>query len=366
MKVPFVDLHLQYLSIKKEIDDAIASVIKRSAFIRSEDIINFENHYAAMFNTKNCVSCANGTDALHIAMKSLGLKEGQEVITTAHSWISTSETITQTGGKVVFCDTEKDSFNIDPDKISELITDKTVGIIPVHLYGQACNMEKIMKIASDNKLWIIEDCAQAHFSKYKNQYVGTFGDASTFSFYPGKNLGAMGDAGCLLTNNNDLADHALLYARHGGKNNHKIEGINSRLDGIQAAILNVKLNYILDWTEKRRSNAGIYNKYLKDIPQIQIPKVSPDSDHVYHLYVIKAEDRDLLKAYLSDAGVSSVLNYPMALPFYEAYKYLRHSENDFPNAFENQSQILSLPMFPEIVEEQIAYVSKKIKSFYQN
>src|SRR5882672_7624457 len=225
MNIPFVDLHAQYLSIKPEIDAAIAEVIAQSSFIRGAQVDAFEKAWAETLGVKHCVSCANGTDALYIAMRGLGLKPGDEVITTAHSWISTSETITQAGGKVIFCDTENDTFNIDPKQIESKITPRTVGIIPVHLYGQPADMDPIMEIARRHRLWVIEDCAQAHLATYKGRTVGTFGVAATFSFYPGKNLGAMGDAGAIVTADGALARRMAMFARHGGlqKGDHQIE-----------------------------------------------------------------------------------------------------------------------------------------------
>lgn len=364
MKIPFVDLHAQYLSIKPEIDSAIASVIAESSFIRGPHVDKFEQEFAEAIGVAHCVSCANGTDALYIAMKGLGIQQGDEVITTAHSWISTSETITQAGGRVVFCDTDQNTFTIDPKQIEAKITPRTVGIIPVHLFGQPADMEPIQKIAKKHNLWIVEDCAQAHLAKYKGQTVGTLGNAATFSFYPGKNLGAMGDAGCLVTNDSQLAEWAKLYARHGGKGDHQIEGINSRLDGLQAAILSAKLPHLAQWTNERQRVAKQYDKALAGIPGVEIPMVAENRTHVYHLYVIRSERRDELKTYLSEKGVSTVLNYPKALPFYPAYAYLGHKPDDFPQALANQSRILSLPIFPEMTEQQISFVSEQIHQFY--
>ena len=227
MKIPFVDLHAQYSSIKAEIDAAIAAVIRDSSYIRGPHVEAFESGWAKATGMKHCISCANGTDAIYIAMKGLGIKPGDEVITTAHSWISTTETITQAGGRVVFCDTDYDTFTIDPAQIEAKITPRTVGIIPVHLYGQAADMDAIMTIANRHKLWVIEDCAQAHLATIAGRQVGTFGNAATFSFYPGKNLGAYGDAGALVTNDSALADWMATYARHGGKGEHIMEGIIS-------------------------------------------------------------------------------------------------------------------------------------------
>lgn len=366
MKIPFVDLHAQYLSMKPEVDAAMAEVIAQSAYIRGPQVDAFEQAWAKTLGVKHCVSCANGTDAIYVAMRGLGLKPGDEVITTAHSWISTSETITQAGGRVVFCDTDDETFTINPGLIAKKITPRTVGIIPVHLYGQAADMDAIMAIARKHKLWVIEDCAQAHLARFKGSLVGTFGNAATFSFYPGKNLGAYGDAGCTVTNDDALADWMTTYARHGGKGEHVMEGINSRMDGLQGAVLNAKLPHLAAWTEERRRVASRYDKLLTGIGDIVTPKIAPDRDHVYHLYVIRTQRRDALKKYLADAGVATVLNYPKALPFYPAYSYLGHKPADFPVAHGNQSRILSLPIFPEISEEMISYVVRQIGSFFDN
>jgi dTDP-4-amino-4,6-dideoxygalactose transaminase len=356
MKVPFVDLHAQYLAIKAEIDSAIAEVIAQSAFIRGRHVDAFEHAWAQTIKVKHCVSCANGTDALYIAMRGLGLRTGDEVITTAHSWIATSETITQAGGRVVFCDTQEDTFNIDPRLIETKITKATVGIIPVHLCGQPADMDEIMAIAKKHNLWVIEDCAQAHLATYKGRLVGTFGNAATFSFYPGKNLGAYGDAGCVVTNDDALADWTATFARHGGKGEHVMEGINSRMDGLQAAILNVKLPHLPAWTTARRRVATRYNELLSGIDNLTPPKVGDDRTHVYHLYIVVTDKRDLLKKALADCEITTSLNYPKALPFYPAYAYLGHTPTDFPVACRNQSRILSLPIFPEMTDEMIEYV----------
>ena len=361
MKVPFVDLHAQYLAIKAEIDSAIGEVIAQSAFIRGRHVDAFEEAWARTLKVKHCVSCANGTDALYIAMRGLGLKTGDEVITTAHSWIATSETITQAGGRVVFCDTQEDTFNIDPRLIEAKITKATVGIIPVHLGGQPADMGEIMAIAEKYNLWVIEDCAQAHLATYKGRLVGTFGNAATFSFYPGKNLGAYGDAGCIVTNDDALADWTATFARHGGKGEHVMEGINSRMDGLQAAILNVKLPHLPSWTTTRRRVAARYNDLLSGIDNLTTPKVGDDRSHVYHLYIVATDKRDLLKKALADYEITTSLNYPRALPFYPAYAYLGHNPADFPVAYRNQSRILSLPIFPEMTEEMIEYVANECR-----
>jgi len=365
MKVPFVDLHAQYLSIKSSIDDAIAEVIAESAFIRGPNVEAFERAWATILGIKHCVSCANGTDALYIAMRGLGVRPGDEVITTAHSWISTSETITLAGARVVFCDTDYDTFTFDPELIEAKITPRTVGIIPVHLFGQPCDMDAIMAIARKHSLWVIEDCAQAHLAKYKGRFVGTFGNAATFSFYPGKNLGAYGDAGCIVTGDDQLAEWMATFARHGGKGHHVMEGINSRLDGLQAAILLAKLPHLVSWTESRRRVANRYTKSLEDVSGVRTPTVAPGRDHVYHLYVLRTDRRNELKNYLAKAEVATVVNYPRALPYYPAYAYLDHDATDFPVAHADQDRILSLPMYPEMSDAMISYVCDKVAEFFE-
>ncbi|QYM77525.1 DegT/DnrJ/EryC1/StrS family aminotransferase [Horticoccus luteus] len=366
MKIQFVDLHAQYLTIKSEMDAAIARVIRDSAYVRGPFVDKFEQDYAALFGVPHCISCANGTDALYIAMKIMGVGPGDEVITTAHSWIATSETITQTGARVVFVDTDRDTFTIDPTLIAAMITSRTKGIIPVHLYGQAADMGPIMEIAKQHNLWVMEDCAQSHLARFQGKLTGTFGRVSTFSFYPGKNLGAYGDAGAILTSDAELARQMTCYARHGGltKGEHVIEGINSRLDGLQAAVLNVKLPHLQKWTAARQRIAARYNELLAGVGDVITPPVAPGRDHVYHLYVIRTEKRDALMAFLKERGVPTVLNYPVALPFLKAYAYLGHKPADFPVAYSHQSRILSLPIYPEMTDEMIGYVVEQIKAFY--
>ena len=363
MSIPFVDLHRQYLALKPEMDAAIADVIAQSSFIRGPHVEAFEEKFAALLGMPHCISCANGTDAIYIVLKAMGIGPGDEVITTAHSWISTSETITQTGAQVVFCDTEADTYCLDPAKLEALITPRTKAIIPVHLYGHPADMDSILAIARKHGLKVIEDCAQAHMATCGGRLIGTMGDAATFSFYPGKNLGAMGDAGCFVTGDAALAEWGMTYARHGGKGEHVMEGINSRMDGLQAAVLNVKMPRLAEWTAERREIARRYTEELSAIPGVTVPVERPDCTHVYHLYVIRHGQRDALRKHLQQAGVSTVLNYPKALPFYEAYARLGHKPSDFPNAFSHQSEILSLPIFPFMTEEEQKAVVEAVRSF---
>jgi dTDP-4-amino-4,6-dideoxygalactose transaminase len=366
MPVPFNDLHAQYLSIQGEIDAAIARTIQASAFIRGPEVDVFERSFAAALGVKHCVSCANGTDALFIAFHALGLQPGDEVITTAHSWIATSETITQAGGKVVFADTDPATYTIDPVDVARKITPRTKGIVPVHLYGQPADLAALQALATRHGLWLVEDCAQAHLARFAGRTVGTFGALATFSFYPGKNLGAMGDAGCLVTNDDRLADFATMFARHGGrkKGEHEIEGINSRLDGLQAAILNAKLPHLERWTRARQALARGYDRRLAGVGDLVLPAVAPGRDHVYHLYVIRTARRDALRAHLEAKGIQTQINYPVVLPFLPAYRRLGHVPADFPRAHAHQSAVLSLPLFPEMTATQLEAVVGAIREFF--
>ena len=366
MKIPFVDLKSQYHNLKTAMDSAIGDILENTAFIGGESVRNFENSFAELYGVKHCITTANGTDSLYIVMKMLGIGPGDEVITVANSWISSSETISQLGATPVFVDINPDYYSIDEKLLESAITPKTKCIIPVHLHGQMCAMDLIMNIAERHNLFVLEDCAQSHFSSLEGKRAGTFGIAGSFSFYPGKNLGAYGDAGCIITNNDELALNCRKFARHGAlkKHKHEFEGINSRMDGIQAAVLNVKLPYILDWTAQRQFVASRYNKILNGIGDLSLPKVRPGSDHSYHLYVVRTEQRDKLKVFLASKGIETAVHYPTALPNLEAYEHLGYKRDDFPVASSYQDKILSLPIYPEITEEMILYITDCIKVFY--
>lgn len=363
MKIPFVDLKAQYNTIKPEIDEAIESVINNAAFIKGDFVEQFEKEYANKYGIKHCISCGNGTDALFIAQKMLGIGPGDEVITSASSWISTSESISLTGAKPIFVDIEEDYYTIDPKKIEEKISAKTKAIIPVHLYGQCAEMDTILEIADKYNLFVIEDTAQAHFAEYKGRLAGAMGDVGTFSFYPGKNLGAYGDAGAIITNDDELATRMRMFANHGAlkKHFHKMEGINSRMDGMQAAILRIKLKYINQWNKERKNVAKKYSELLKDIEHIETPKERSEAKHVYHVYCTRSKFRKKICETLNECGISYTQHYPTALPFLEAYQYLNHSPEDFPIAYKQQDEILSLPIFPELTNDQIYYVCNSIK-----
>ena len=367
MKVPFLDLKTQYLSIKKDVNEAFNDILENTAFIGGKYVSEFENKFSKAHDSKHTISCANGTDAIYIALKSLGISYGDEVITAANTFIATAEPITHCGAKPVFVDVD-DYFHLDPSKIKEKITSKTKAIIAVHLYGQTCDMAAISEVAAENGLYLIEDSSQAHLAEFDAKKVGKYSDFGTFSFYPGKNLGAYGDAGALITDDPELARKARIFANHGSevKQIHTVEGINSRMDALQAAVLNIKMDYLSDWTQMRQKNADLYDKYLSGIKEIEIPKRREKATHVFHLYVIKTNDRDQLGEFLKSKGVAWGIHYAYALPYMHAYSYLEHAQEDFPRARKEMDQILSLPMFPELKEEQIKYVAECIKEFYKD
>jgi dTDP-4-amino-4,6-dideoxygalactose transaminase len=366
MNIPFVDLYAQYLTIQTEMDAVIKDVITETAFIKGKYVDEFEKSYQQSYGVKNCIGVGNGTDAIYIALKMMGIGAGDEVITSASSWISTSESITQAGARPVFVDIDPDFYTLNADLIEEKITKNTKGIIPVHLYGMPADMPKIMEIAKKHNLFVLEDCAQAHYAEIQGKRVGTFGRVSTFSFFPGKNLGAYGDAGAILTDDQELAIKMRMYANHGAlkKHFHDFEGVNSRLDGLQAGILNVKLPHIHTWTAKRNEIAQKYTALLKNVSEVVPPKMRPGSKHVFHVYNIRCQKRDELRDFLESCGISVMVHYPTPLPFMPAYKYLNHVRTDFPVVADYQDKILSLPIYPEMEDEAIEYVVVKIKEFY--
>jgi dTDP-4-amino-4,6-dideoxygalactose transaminase len=365
MNIPLVDLKAQYDSIRAEIDEAIAAVINQTAFVGGPFVKEFEAAFARYCGVDRCVGVANGTDALFVALRALGVGPGDEVITAANSFIATSEAIKMAGAQVVFVDVNPKTYTIDVDRIEEKITARTKAIIPVHLYGQPADMDAIIAIAKKHGLRIVGDAAQAHGATYKGRPISQLADITCFSFYPGKNLGAYGDAGALVTNDEALAAGARMLANHGRtkKYDHDFEGVNSRLDGLQAAILSVKLRRLEDWTEQRRRIAYRYNQALKGSGLV-MPEELPDVRAVYHLYIVRVPNgqRDALLEYLVANGVGAGIHYPIALPYLQAYKHLNHGQGDFPVALKASENILSLPIFPELTAEQQDYVVAKIAS----
>jgi dTDP-4-amino-4,6-dideoxygalactose transaminase len=367
MRIPLVDLKAQYERIKDEINAAMQDVITTSAFIGGPYVRAFEEAFAKFCEVKHCIGVGNGTDALFIALKSLGIGAGDEVITAANSFIATSEAITLTGAQVVFCDIDPKTYNIDASQIEAKISPRTKAIIPVHLYGQPAAMGPILELARRHGLKIIEDAAQAHGARYKGQRVGALGDMACFSFYPGKNLGAYGDGGALVTNDDALARKARMFANHGriDKYDHQIEGINSRLDGLQAAILSVKLKYLEEWTAARRQLASLYNECLAD-SGIVTPVESEDVQAVYHLYVVRVGNgaRDAVYRAMLHQGIGVGIHYPIALTDLQAYSHLRAGERACPAARAASQEILSLPIYPELEGAEAQYIAETLRHIY--
>ena len=363
MRVPFVDLKAQYMSLKAEFDAAILRVLSETAFVAGRYAAAFEREFADYLGVKHCIGVANGTDAIEIALLSVGIRSGDEVLVPANTFFATAEAVVNIGAVPVFVDIDAATYNIDPDRIEAAITPLTKAIIPVHLYGLPAEMEPIVQVARKHDLKIVEDCAQAHGATYNGQKVGTFGDAATFSFYPSKNLGAFGDGGAIVTNGDDVEALARAISNHGQltKNKHSMIGRNSRLDGLQGAILSVKLPHLDGWIEARRSRAALYGKLLAG-SGIALP-VEPDGrQHTYHLYVVQVPDRDLVQARLKEAEIETGIHYPTALPFLEPFAKGGHTPSDFPVAHEQMGRLLSLPMYAELSDEMIEHVCATLKA----
>lgn len=358
-KIAFVDLKAQYRAIAGDIDAAITRSVQRGDFILGEDVRLFEQEFAAFCKAKHCVSCASGTDALYLALLACGIGRGDEVITCTHTFIATAIAIAQSGATPVLVDCEEQFFTIDPAKIEAAITPRTKAIIPVHLYGQPADMDPILAVARKHKLVVIEDACQAHGAEYKGRRCGSLGDVAAFSFYPGKNLGAYGDGGALTTNRDDLAEKLTLLRNYGQKvkYEHLVKGGNSRLDTMQAAILRAKLPHLESWNESRRAAAAKYERLLSGTPLIT-PKTAAYAKHVFHLYVVRARDRAKLQSALESAGVSTGIHYPTPVHLQKAFADLGRTKGSYPIAEKVTPEILSLPIFPEITDEQLHRVAE--------
>lgn len=365
MNILLVDLKAQYNSIKKEINRAIFDVIKKTDFILGEEVKKFEEEFARFCNVKYAIAVGNGTDALYLTLRALGIGRGDEVITQPNTFIATAEAITLNGARPVFVDVERDTLSINPKLIEKAITKNTKAIIPVHLYGLPAPMVPIKNIAKKYSLKVIEDACQAHGAEYRGKKVGGLGDAGCFSFFPAKNLGAYGDGGMVVTNNKKLAEKVEILRNHGRftKYEHKIEGINSRLDELQAAILRVKLKYLDKWNKLRQRNARIYNNLFKDIREVIIPKIPKGAKSVYYVYLIRVKNRDELQKKLKQKGISTGIYYPISLHLQPAYKYLGYKKGDFPETEKAAEEILALPMYPELLMTHQKKIVREIKIF---
>lgn len=365
MRVPFLDLPAQYQSIKKEIDEAIAEVIDTCAFVGGQDLVDFESAFAAFQSVDHCVGVANGTDALEIVIEALDFPAGSEIIVPANTFIATAEAVTRTGHEVVFCDCEEADMTISVSDAASRIRDNTAAIVAVHLYGHPCDMDALLSLAEQYGLAIIEDSAQAHGAEYKGRRVGGIGHAGTFSFFPGKNLGAFGDGGAITTNDESLAERCRRIANHGrlSKFDHDIIGRNSRLDNLQAAVLAAKLNHLERWTDHRIEIADRYLSGLADCSGVILPQRAERVRQVYHLFVIRCDARDELREFLADHGISTGIHYPTAVSKMPAYSALGQAEEAM-RANQDDDRLLSLPIGDHIDIEVCDYICGTIKKFF--
>lgn len=362
MNIPLVDLNLQYKPIKDEIAIALQEVLDTSAFIGGPMVERFEKLFAPFCQTKHAIGADSGTGALWMALLGLGIGPGDEVITTPNTYIATAEAISFCGATPVFVDIDKDTFNIDPALIENVITSKTKAIIPVHLYGQMVDMDPVMEIAASHDLTVVEDACQAHGAEYKGRRAGSIGDAGCFSFYPGKNLGAYGEAGAVTTNNSELTAVIKMFRDHGQQKKyyHSMIGWNGRMHGFQGAVLSVKIKYLEEWTEARIRNAQLYNELLDGIDDVVIPQKVDYCRHVYHIYAIRVANRDRILDSLASQGINCGIHYPIPIHLQAAYEHLGYTRGAFPEAEAAANSVLSLPMFPELNEQQIHYISDAI------
>ncbi|MBI5217249.1 MAG: DegT/DnrJ/EryC1/StrS family aminotransferase [Ignavibacteriae bacterium] len=366
MKIPLVDLQAQHKLIRTELDSAIRSVIDNSQFILGKAVSDFETAFAKAHNVKHCIAVGSGTDALHLALWANGIDSGDEVITVPYTFIATAEAISLLGATPVFVDIEPKTYTMNVTALEKAITPKTKAILPVHLYGQAADMNAIMEIAKKHNLNVIEDAAQAHLATYDGKFVGEFGNAACFSFYPVKNLGAFGEAGAITTNDDVLALNMKQMRDHGqvSKYNHEMIGHNYRMDGIQGAVLGVKLNYLQKWTERRREIASLYRTFLQNVGDIILPFESPNAYHVYHLFVIRTKKRDALQKFLAEHEIATALHYSRGLHEQKAYSFMKYKRGDFPQTESAADECISLPLYAEMTDEQVEIVATKVKEFF--
>lgn len=363
MNVPFLDLKVQNSALKQEIIPLWTEILDAAAFIGGKYVKDFEQEFAVLTHTTHCIALNSGTDALRFIFLALGLSSGDEVITAPNTFIATTEAISQAGGRPVFVDIDSGMYTLDPMKIEAAITPKTKGIVPVHLYGQPAEMETINAIAKKHNLWVVEDACQAHLAEYKGHIAGSLGRAAAFSFYPGKNLGACGDAGAVTTNDPELAATITMLRDHGQirKYYHVMEGYNGRCDALQAAALFVKLKHLPQWTEARRKHAQRYRELLQDIPGITLPRTATGNLSAYHLFVILLENRDVVMQALAEKGITTGLHYPLPLHRQEAYAHLHLPAGSFPVTEFCADRLLSLPLYPELTDAQIVFVCDNLK-----
>ena len=368
MTVPFVDLKAQYRSIKPEVDEAIGRVLETTAFILGPAVEEFERAFAAYLGAEFCVGVSNGTAAVQLALAACGVTAGDEVILPANTFIATAEAVSALGAVPVLVDCERDSSNIDANKVEAAVTPRTRAVVPVHLYGQPADLDPVFDVARRHRLEVVEDAAQAHGARYKGRRVGALGRAAAFSFYPGKNLGAYGEGGAVVTNEAGVARRLRLLRDHGSerKYEHEIVGHNYRLEGIQGAVLSVKLKRLDGWNAQRRQHAARYRELLGPLEAagaVSLPREMPYAEHVYHLFVVRSDERDELQKHLAASGVQTGIHYPVPVHLQPAYRALGHKPGDFPEAERQAASVLSLPMFAELTEEQLSRVAEAVAAW---
>lgn len=367
MQVPFVDLNTIHEELKKELKATFDQILAESYFVYGKQVTEFEQAFAQKLGVQHCLAVGNCTDALSIVLKMMGIGEGDEVLVPAMTWITDAEVVSNLGAQPVFVDVDAETCTIDVALAERKINHRTKAIIPVHLFGQMANMDDILRLAKAHGLKVVEDCAQAHFATQKGAMAGTLGDAAVFSFYPTKNLGALGDAGAIVTQDKSLYKACRKMANHGAldKHSHEFPGMNSRIDTLQAAVLNLKLRYIDHWNAQRRQLANNYSAALANVSELECPKTLEGNAHVFHVYAIKTPERNDLKSFLKDQEIFTQIHYPKALPFTKAYQQLQLSLEDFPRAYQWQEETLSLPLFPGMTEQQQTHIIDSIQRFFE-
>ena len=366
--VPFLDLVAQHQPLEAELVEVFRKALQKAAFVGGSEVESFEREFAAFVGAPQAVGVNSGTDGLRFAYQAMGLRPGDEVITVSNTFIATTEAITQAGGSLRFVDVDEATMTMDPARLADAIGPRTVGIVPVHLYGQSCDMDPILEIARSRRLWVVEDAAQAHGAGYKDRPVGSMGVLAAWSFYPGKNLGSCGEGGAVTGGDSARLDMVRRLREHGQSRKyvHEVEGYNGRLHAIQAGFLRVKLRRLAEWNEGRRRAADSYRRALGGIPQIQLPVEAPYARHVYHLFVIQAERREALQQHLTGQGIGTGLHYPVPLHLQKAYVHLGVGAGALPVTERLAGSILSLPMFPELTDDQIDRVAQAIRDFYRS
>ena len=363
--IPLVDLRAQYESIRADIRVAIDRVLEQAQFINGPEVSRFEERFAEFCGCKHAIGVGSGTDALFLALKALGIGSGDEVITTANTFMATAEAIVSVDATPVFCDVDPHHFNMTAQTLRAAITPNTKAVIPVHIYGQPAPMAEITDVAREHSIGVVEDAAQAHGAAYLDRRVGTWGDVAAFSFYPAKNLGAYGDAGAVVTNDENLANTIRMMKDHGRSQKylHDFPGVNSRLDNLQAAVLGVKLAHMEEWNEARRSIAALYRSALAEFSWLSLPTEIDGGRHVYHLYVVQSDNRDDLMTHLANQGISTGIHYPVPLHIQPAFAFMGHRTGDFPVSEKLGNSVLSLPMYPELDDRQLARVVGALRAF---